>query len=164
MSSPQTGPESQAKPEGTTTPEQTTAPEQQKQWAMAPAQPAAAMSGWMAFAGSLIAMIGVFNIIGGITALFRPTYYLVGTAQLLVFDFTAWGWFWLALGVVQVAAGVGCLYGQMWARMTGIGLAALSAIAHLAFLAAFPLWSLLVIALSVLVIYGLMVPARGATA
>ncbi|MGI8311595.1 DUF7144 family membrane protein [Saccharopolyspora hattusasensis] len=164
MSSPQTGPESQAKAEGTTTPEQTTAPEQQKQWAMAPAQPATSMSGWMAFAGSLIAMVGVFNIIGGITALFRPTYYLVGTAQLLVFDFNAWGWFWLALGVVQVAAGVGCLYGQMWARMTGIGLAALSAIAHLAFLAAFPLWSLLVIALSVLVIYGLMVPPRGATA
>ncbi|MEV0700181.1 hypothetical protein AB0I53_20050 [Saccharopolyspora sp. NPDC050389] len=163
MSSPQTGPESQAKAEGTM-PEQTTAPEQQKQWAMAPAQPTGAMSGWLAFAGSLIAMIGIFNIIGGITALFRPTYYLVGSAQLLVFDFAAWGWFWLALGVLQVAAGVGCLYGQMWARMTGIALAALSAIAHLAFLAAFPLWSLVVIALSVLVIYGLMVPSRGAAA
>ncbi|MGW5645675.1 DUF7144 family membrane protein [Saccharopolyspora sp. NPDC003752] len=163
MSSPQTGPESQAKAEGTM-PEQTAAPEQQKQWAMAPAQPTGAMSGWLAFAGSLIAMIGIFNIIGGITALFRPTYYLVGTAQLLVFDFAAWGWFWLALGVVQVVAGVGCMYGQMWARMTGIGLAALSAIAHLAFFAAFPLWSLVVIAMSVLVIYGLMVPPRGAVA
>ncbi|MEU5849058.1 DUF7144 family membrane protein [Saccharopolyspora shandongensis] len=169
MSSPQTGPESQAKAEGTmpeqtAVPEQAAAPAEQKQWAMAPAQPTGAMSGWLAFAGSLIAMIGIFNIIGGITALFRPTYYLVGTAQLLVFDFAAWGWFWLALGVLQVAAGAGCLYGQMWARMTGIALAALSAIAHLAFFAAFPLWSLVVIALSVLVIYGLMVPPRGAAA
>jgi hypothetical protein len=60
--------------------------------------------------------------------------------------------------------GVGCLLGQVWARMIGIVLAALCAIGHIAFLAAFPLWSLLVIALSVLVIYALIVPARGAVA
>ncbi|WP_184727747.1 DUF7144 family membrane protein [Saccharopolyspora phatthalungensis] len=131
---------------------------------MAAAQPTAAMSGWLAFAGSLIMLVGIFNIISGITSLLRPDLYLIAAGQLLVFNFGIWGWFWIALGIVQVAAGVGCLYGQMWARMTGIALAALSAIAHIAFLTTFPVWSVLVIALSVLVIYGLVVPAKGAAA
>jgi hypothetical protein len=131
---------------------------------MAPAQPMGAMSGWLAFAGSLILLVGIFNFIDGLVALFRPDYYLINAGTLLVFNFGAWGWIWLALGVLQAATGIGCLYGQMWARITGVALAALGAIGHLAFLAAFPLWSLMVIALSVLVIYGLMVPPRGAVA
>ncbi|MGW1679261.1 DUF7144 family membrane protein [Saccharopolyspora sp. NPDC002376] len=165
MSSPQTGPGSeQQRAEAQEAKQQAQAPEQQKQWAMTSAQEPTAMSGWLAFAGSLMLLVGIFNIIDGLTSLFRADYYVVGAAQLLVFNFAAWGVIWLVLGVLQLAAGVGCMYGKEWARTTGIVLAALVAIGHLAFLAAFPLWSLLVIALSVLVIYGLIVPAEKAPA
>ncbi|MCI2418033.1 hypothetical protein MOQ72_11410 [Saccharopolyspora sp. K220] len=160
MSSPPTGPGYEEKAETA----ETKAPEEQKQWAMAPAQPTAGTSGWLAFAGSLILLVGVFDIISGLTSLFRPDYFLVAAGELLIFNFTTWGWIWLALGVVQAAVGVGCMLGQVWARVAGIVLAALCAIGHIAFLAAFPVWSLLVIALSVLVIYALIVPAKTASA
>ncbi|KAA5825866.1 hypothetical protein ABT337_24835 [Saccharopolyspora hirsuta] len=161
MSSPQTGPGSeQQRGETQQAEQQAQAPEQQKQWAMTSAPETAALSGWTAFAGSLILLVGIFNVIDGLTAMFRADYYIVGAGQLLVFNFAAWGVIWLVLGVLQVATGVGCMYDKTWARTTGIVLAALGAIGHLAFLAAFPLWSLLVIALSVLVIYGLVVPSR----
>ncbi|MDA3648740.1 hypothetical protein LZ318_10345 [Saccharopolyspora indica] len=161
MSSPQTEPGSgRQEAEAKQAEEQAQAPEQQKQWAMTSAPEATAMSGWLAFAGSLILLVGIFNIIEGLTSLFRTDYFIVGESQLLVFNFVAWGTILLVLGVLQVATGVGCMYEQAWARTTGVVLAALCAIGHLAFLAAFPLWSLLVIALSVLVIYGLVVPAK----
>ncbi|GAA4614927.1 DUF7144 family membrane protein [Saccharopolyspora hordei] len=164
MSSPQTGPSSEQPRADTHQAEQRAhGPEQQKQWAMTSAPEASAMSGWLAFAGSLILLVGIFNIIDGFTALFRTDYFIVGEGQLLVFNFATWGAIWLVLGVLQVATGVGCLYDMTWARTTGIVLASLCAIGHLAFLAAFPLWSLLVIALSVLVIYGLVVPGKRAT-
>ncbi|RKT81947.1 hypothetical protein SAMN05421805_12659 [Saccharopolyspora antimicrobica] len=162
MSSPQTGPGSgQHGAEAKHAEEQKQAPEQQqKQWAMTSAPETTAMSGWLTFAGSLILLVGIFNIIEGLTSLFRTDYFIVGEGQLLVFNFATWGTILLVLGVLQVATGVGCMYEQTWARTSGIVLAALCAIGHLAFLAAFPLWSLLVIALSVLVIYGLVVPEK----
>lgn len=156
MSGPQSTPGAEERPERRTS-------EERQEWAMAPAaRPMARMSGWLAFGGWMLLLAGVFNVLAGFTALLRPDYYVVAAGELLVFDFGAWGWIWLVFGGLQVVAGVGCLSGQMWARIAGIGLAGLAAIGHLAFLAAFPLWELVAIGLSVLVIYALVVPAKGA--
>ncbi|GAA4595818.1 membrane protein [Planotetraspora phitsanulokensis] len=120
-------------------------------------------SGWLDFAAVLTVLVGVYNVIEGLTALIRPEYFLVTTEKILVFDFTAWGWIILLLGLVQVAVGLGIAVGQMWARAAGIALAFLIAIVHLAFLSAYPVWSIVSIALCVLVIYGLIVAPRNAT-
>ncbi|GAA0523635.1 hypothetical protein GCM10011581_39690 [Saccharopolyspora subtropica] len=165
MSTPQSGPE-QPRAEARATQQEraeTRAPEEQRAWAMAPAPGVPGMSGWLAFAGTIIGLVGVFNLISGFTSLFRPDYYLVAEGNLLVFNYTAWAGIWLAIGALQVIVGVGCLAGQEWARVVGVVLAGVSAIGHLAFLNTFPLWSLAVIAMSVLVIYGLVVPPKGAT-
>lgn len=140
------------------------APEQRREWAVARAESTAGRSRWLAFGGWMLVLAGAFNVIAGLTALFRPDYYVVAGGDLLVFGFGAWGWIWLAFGVLQVVAGAGCLGGQQWARITGIGLAGLSAIGHLAFLAAFPLSELAAIALAVLVMYSLVVPDDDAVA
>ncbi|MEU8799372.1 hypothetical protein [Spirillospora sp. NPDC048819] len=121
-------------------------------------------SGWLTFAGTLALVVGAFNIIAGLVALFDDDYYLVGENQILVFDFTAWGWIWLILGIVQIAVGAGIVAGQMWARAVGVFFAVLAAIGHLAFLQAFPIWSVLTIALCVLLIYALTAPPAGARA
>ncbi|MFB4314058.1 hypothetical protein [Actinomadura sp. 21ATH] len=121
-------------------------------------------SGWLTFAGTLALVIGAFNFIDGLVALFNDDYYLVGSNEILVFDFTAWGWIWLIVGLVQLAVGAGILAGQTWARATGVVLAALAAIGHLAFLQAFPVWSVLTIAMCVLLIYALTAPPAGTTA
>ncbi|GAA0599869.1 DUF7144 family membrane protein [Actinomadura livida] len=121
-------------------------------------------SGWLTFAGTIALVVGTFNIIAGLVALLDDEYYLVGQNQILVFDYTTWGWFWLALGIFQVAVGAGIVAGRMWARVVGVIGAVLAAIGHLAFLQAFPIWSVLTIALCVLLIYALTAPPAGSRA
>ncbi|HEY0694357.1 MAG TPA: hypothetical protein VGD71_35660 [Kribbella sp.] len=112
-------------------------------------------TGWLSFAGIVAIVVGVFNVIDGLVALFRNDYYLVTSQDILVFNFTAWGWIWLLLGLVQIVVGAGIIAGHSWARMAGVAMAVLAAIGQLAFLRAFPVWSVLVIAMCVLVVYAL---------
>jgi len=118
--------------------------------------PTTGWAGWVVFAGVTMFLLGCFEVIAALVAIFDDEYYLVGPNGLVVqVDYTTWGWVHLALGVIAIAAGVGVLAGRTWARVTGIGLAVLSAIANMAFMAAYPLWSILVIALDVIAIYAL---------
>jgi hypothetical protein len=114
--------------------------------------------GWVVFAGVIMLTLGAFEAMTGFVALLRPTYFLVTRNGLVVSaDYTAWGWVHLALGAVALAAGVGVLGGQTWARVVGIVLAVVGAIVNLAFLAAYPAWSIIMIAVYVLIIYALAV-------
>jgi hypothetical protein len=113
--------------------------------------------GWIFFAGTLLILLGVFNLIEGLVALFNDDYYVPTAQGLLVFDLTGWGWIHLVTGVLAIAIGVGLFSGAMWARVCGVILVGLNAIAQLAFLSAYPLWAVIVIALDVLVIWALVV-------
>ena len=109
--------------------------------------------GWIVFAATLMIITGAFQAIEGFVALFKDTYYLVPSSGLTVqVNYTTWGWVHLAFGALLVVAGIGLFTGQMWARVTAVVLAALSMIVNFAFLAAFPVWSAMVIALDVFVI------------
>jgi hypothetical protein len=116
------------------------------------------LSGWRTFSGVAFYLVGGFNIVGGLAALLKDEVFVVGDNGLLVADYTAWGWFLLILGLVQLAVGIGIFRGRGWGRLLGVILAALSAMLHIAFLVAFPAFSLITIALAVLVCYGLIVP------
>jgi hypothetical protein len=117
--------------------------------------------GFVLFGGIMMLMMGGFQIIEGLVAIFRDDYYLVTRNGLVInMDYTAWGWTHLILGVVAVAAGFGVLMGQMWARVTGIVIAVLSALVNMAFLPAYPIWSTIVIATDVVVIYALAMHGR----
>lgn len=121
--------------------------------------------GWIVFAAMTMVMVGLFQVVVGLTALFNSGFYAVGAERLLVsVDFTAWGWTHIALGVIAVAAAFGLLAGQMWARVVGIALALVSSVVNLAFIAAFPIWSVVVITLDVLVIYAIAVHGQEAMA
>lgn len=115
------------------------------------------LSGWRTFAGIAFFLVGAFNVIGGLGALFKEEVFVAGN-EVLIADVTAWGWFLLIVGVVQIAVSAAILRGRGWGRLLGIILAAFSGVFHIAFLAAFPAFSLITITLSVLVIYGLVVP------
>ena len=119
--------------------------------------------GWVFFAGIIMLIVGFFNAIEGVVALINDEYYLVSSNGLMVhLDYTAWGWAFLIYGVIVVAAGFGVMTGQTWARVIGVILVALNALLNLTFLAAYPVWSTLVIALDVVVIYALVVHGREA--
>jgi len=117
--------------------------------------------GWIAFAGALLLMLGAFHVIQGLVALFKDEYFLVTASGLTVnVDYTAWGWTHLIAGAILILAGLGLFRGQMWARVVGVVVAMLSAVVNFSFLAAYPVWSTIMIALDVLIIWALTAHGR----
>jgi hypothetical protein len=126
----------------------------------APAAPSAWV-GWVYFAGLMMILLGSFQVIQGLVALFNSQFYVVRpTGLVLSVDYSAWGWWHLIIGVVMLLAGLGVLAGNTAARVIGIILAIVSAIAQVAFLAAYPIWGAIVITIDVIVIYALAVHGR----
>jgi hypothetical protein len=125
---------------------------------------AEATSGWavgfILFAAIMMIMIGVFQAIAGLVAIFENEFYVATRNYLFQFDATTWGWIHLIAGVIIAFAGWGLLSGRTWARVVGIILAVLSAIANFAFLPYYPFWALTIIALDVLVIWALAAHGR----
>jgi hypothetical protein len=128
------------------------------------ARPASWVVGMSLFAGILMIMTGVFNAVEGLVALFRNEVYLATVQYVFAFDLTTWGWIQLILGLVVLAAGFGVLKGRIWGRLVGIAIAVLSMIVNFAFIPYYPVWSLLIIALDVFVIWALCVFNRDAAA
>ena len=114
-------------------------------------------SGWRAFAGTLILLAGVLNFVDGIVTLDNPHYFVaIGYGNRLIFgDTRSWGWAILVVGIVQFLTGLAIFSGRTWAALLGIAIAALSAIGQLLYIGTDPWWSIIVIALDVLVIYAL---------
>ena len=125
----------------------------------APRATSSSWQGWAFFGAFIMALLGFFQALLGLIALFDDSYFAVRTNKLLVLtNYAAWGWVHLIVGVLAVVAGLGVIVsGRAWARYTAIVLAGLSAIANLGFLSASPIWSTIVIALDVIVIYALSV-------
>jgi hypothetical protein len=114
-----------------------------------------AWAGWVIFASSMLVIIGTFNIIEGLVALFDDKRLGVQNAQLVVVDITGWAWLLLLFGIVMVLAGFGLLATQSWARIAAVVIVGLHAVLQMFALAAYPVWSLLMIALDTFVIYAL---------
>ncbi len=123
-----------------------------------PRRTSSAWVGWVVFAAVIVIVMGAFEAIEGLVAIFKDQYYLVPSTGLVVsVDYTVWGWVHLVLGLAAVAAGIALLQGRSWGRILVIGLAGLSAIVNLGFLSAYPVWSTIVIAFDVIVIFALTV-------
>lgn len=112
-------------------------------------------TGWAVFAGMILVILGFLNFFWGLAALLEDENLIVGGEGVIIVDLTAWGWASLILGLIQVAVGWGLFAAQEWARWAGVVFAAIAAIAQIGIVTAFPIWSLIVILLSVLVIYNL---------
>jgi hypothetical protein len=117
-------------------------------------------AGFIVFAGIAMVLIGAFHALQGLVALFNDDFYVVGQKWTFEFDLTTWGWIHLLVGVGVVVAGFFVFAGAAWARMVGIGVAALSALLNFMWLPYYPIWSLVVIALDVMVIWALSVHGR----
>ena len=115
------------------------------------------MAGWIGFAGILLVLVGGIDFIQGLIGLFDDDYYVVTASGFLAFDLTGWGWIMVIWGVLLVLAGLGLLAGEAWARWFAIVVVSLNFIAELGFLgnSQYPLWSLTVIALNIIVLYAL---------
>jgi hypothetical protein len=116
---------------------------------------------WVFLGATLLVVVGVLHAIQGLVDLFTDSYFLVVEDRLLVQGTaTAWGWGHLLIGVLAVAAGLALFVGRMWARVVGMALATVSALVHLASIAASPVWSAIVILLDVVIVYAIAVHGR----
>jgi hypothetical protein len=111
-------------------------------------------SGWVLFAGIMIVTIGVLNTIYGIAAI-GDSKFFVADQKYILSGLHTWGWVMLILGVLQIVAAFSIWSGASFGRWFGIAVAVLNAIASFLALPAYPFWSLAVMTLDVLVIYGL---------
>jgi hypothetical protein len=116
--------------------------------------------GFTVFAAIMMLMVGVFQALQGLIAIFENEFYVQTRNYLFQFDATTWGWIHLVLGLLVAFAGWGLLSGRTWARVVGITLAALSATANFLFIPYYPFWSLLIITLDIFVIWALTAHGR----
>jgi hypothetical protein len=122
------------------------------------------VSGWAVgftvFAAVMMIMVGVWQALAGLIAIFENEFFVPTRNYLFEFDVTGWGWIHLLVGAIVAFAGWGLLSGQTWARMVAITLAALSATANFLFIPYYPFWSLLIIAVDIFVIWALTAHGR----
>lgn len=112
--------------------------------------------GWVTFAGVMLLVVGTLNFIGGWAAIDDANFY-VANAQYVFSDLNTWGWIVLITGGVQVLSGLGIFARNQFARWLGVGFACLNMLAQFLFFPAQPLWSLMIIGIDTLIIYGLVV-------
>ncbi|MEK8171766.1 hypothetical protein NKH77_27565 [Streptomyces sp. M19] len=111
--------------------------------------------GLTVFAMCVMLITGLFQVLLGLAAIIHRTFYVVTTDYAYEFTVTGWGWLHLISGLVVVAAACALLTGRVWARLVGIAVVSLSAIENFFFIPYYPAWTILIIALDVLVIWAL---------
>ena len=95
-------------------------------------------TGWAVFAGTVLAIVGAFNVIYGLAAIFRDEVITTTGSAVIVWDVTKWGWILLIFGIFQILAGMALFAGTSWARWTAVVLAGLNAIGNIGFLTVQP--------------------------
>ncbi|MFF0345070.1 hypothetical protein [Kribbella sp. NPDC004875] len=114
--------------------------------------------GWILFAGVMMIVLGILHAFQGFIAIFHDDYFLVRASRLAIeLNYDSWGLIHLILGLVVVVSGIALLNGKLWGRVVGVVLAVLSIVVNAAFLAAYPIWSTILIAVDILVIWALTV-------
>ena len=120
------------------------------------------VSGWavgaIAFAATMMTLIGVFQAIAGLVAIFNDDFYVVTRNYTFDLDVTVWGWIHLIVGIGVFATGLGLFARKSWAGVTAIMLCMLSALANFFFIPYYPIWALVVIGLDIWVIWALTRP------
>jgi hypothetical protein len=110
--------------------------------------------GWVLFCGIMILLVGLMNVIYGIAAIDKSTFF-VQDAKYVFADLNTWGWVLLVVGAVQVVAAFGIWARRGWGRWIGIISASCNAVIQLLFISSYPLAALALFSIDVLIIYGL---------
>jgi nitrate reductase NapE component len=116
-----------------------------------------AAGGLMVFASVMLFVSGVLDILRGVMAIAQDDVFVTSPNYVFKFDLTSWGWIHLALGAVAVVVSLGLFSRATWARVIGVGIAALLIIANFLSIPYYPVWSLTLIALYGFVIWALCV-------
>ena len=114
-------------------------------------------SGWITFAGIVGLVVGGYNALSGIAAIANDDT-VTAQAKKVMFgiDLTAWGWFWLIVGLAQLVTGVLILQRHPLGLWLGVGIAGLSGLLTVIVMFVFPLWAIAVLTIDFLVLFALL--------
>ena len=112
---------------------------------------------WVLFAGIMLATVAILNVIWGLAAIAKSSFFVSDASYILLTDLRAWGWIALGIAALEFLAAFSIWRGGAFGRWFGIAVAVLGIVGALMSMPASPLWSLVVVALGILVIYGLAV-------
>ena len=111
--------------------------------------------GFTLFAASMMVISGTFQVFQGLAAILDDDFFVIGRSYAFDLDVSTWGWIHLFVGAIVALAGLLLFTGAVWARMVAIGLAMLSMLVNFFYIPYYPVWSILIIAIDVAVIWGL---------
>jgi hypothetical protein len=112
------------------------------------------------FAAIMMIVLGIFGVLEGLAAIIKSGFYHVPPNYYISINATGWGWIHLIVSIIVILAGFALFQGATWARVVGIIMASVSAFANFLFIPYYPIWSLLIITLDVLVIWALAAHGR----
>ena len=116
-------------------------------------------NGWCVFAGVLLLVVGTLNIIEGIGAIGNAHFFVHSTSYIFG-SLNLWGWVVLIVGVAELAAGLGVLIRNQFARWAGVAILCLSAVVQLLMMPSYPFWALSLFAADIVAVYGLIVHGK----
>lgn len=122
-----------------------------------PLPPGAGPNGWLAFASIILFINGLFASFWGLAAILNDDVLTVGGRGVVILDFTTWGWITLILGILLVATSVGLVLGKPVARWLAVVFVTIHCLTQFGVITAFPLWSILLITLDIVILYNLFV-------
>ncbi|MGD0705117.1 MAG: hypothetical protein ABSA02_35180 [Trebonia sp.] len=125
-----------------------------------PSGPSGAAMGFTALAAILMMLSGGANILEGIAAVVRGSFFVTLPHYAYNVSVSGWGWTHLIFGIVVFLAGACLFLDMLWARAAGVILASVSLLLNLVYIPYFPVWSIIVIALDAFVIWALLTPRR----
>ena len=110
--------------------------------------------GLLLFAAIVLMVVGTFNLIYGIAAIAK-SHVFIANAHYVFADLRAWGWITLILAILLYVSGIGILAGNQLARWFAVVVVSLNAIDQMLSIPGYPFWSLTILAVDVVVLYGL---------
>ena len=113
--------------------------------------------GWIGFAAVMLALVGIFHMVAGFVALFQEDVYVSTNNALWLFDYSQWGWIHILGGLLAFVAAGSLAQGNMYGRVIAVLVAVASIVANVAFVPVYPIWSLMMVTIGILVIWAVMV-------
>ena len=117
-------------------------------------------TGWVGFASIMLALIGIFHVIAGFVALFKDDLYLIAPNSVWLFDYSQWGWVHILGGLLAFLAAGSLAQGNMYGRIIAVLVAMGSVVANMLFVPIYPIWSLMMVTIGILVIWAVIVHGK----
>jgi hypothetical protein len=115
-------------------------------------------AGGVAFAITMAGLVGTFQIVQGLVAVFNDDYYVVTRNYTFDLDVSAWGWIHIVIGALMLGVAFGLYARALWAVIGGLAIAMLSALSNFFFIPYYPIWALLLIGIDLWIIWALTRP------